>query len=517
MVSVTPSGNQRAEPTGSIKIEFSEKLDPKTVTSKTIVLSDNGKPVPGKLEYSGVTVTFTPDERLDLLGSYKLEVTTGVKDAGGTAMEEPYETTILVRDGVWSEEFAIEHTEGMVFSRLVSPAIDAYGNVIVVWGQEGTDRYVFSVWGRFYRLGEGWSAPFEIDKTDDDCENMSVAMNAKGDAVVAWSEVVEGKFQVKARRYVDGSWEDEPKRVDGVTAATSHFVVTAAMSPTGEAHVLWNYRLNNMDSIDGAHAKGTGAWSTPVTIGHASYLDRPAVAFNPDGNGFAFFYQQSSNDSSSLVAVRYLPGDNWQSTNIIENTEDTLRREVSAVADDNGGAYALSVRQNVGTNAYEIVSTRFTKANGFSPATVLLSLPAQPASVPQLASNGKDRIGSWSRFANLTDNAYSVLSDGADYGPEELRSNGDYSVNYGDVVPGIDRRGNGLLLFAQDASNDDDGPNVMFARLAGGEWSAAKRLNQKVAQYQDPRVAVAANGVAVAVWSRGIRRNAGSIFVSVFE
>src|SRR5690606_900775 len=131
----------------------------------------------------------------------------------------------------------------------------------------------------------------------------------------------------------------------------------------------------------------------------------------------------------------------------------------SAVADDNGGAYALSVRQNVGTNAYEIVSTRFTKANGFSPATVLLSLPAQPASVPQLASNGKDRIGSWSRFANLTDNAYSVLSDGADYGPEELRSNGDYSVNYGDVVPGIDRRGNGLLLFAQDASNDDDGPN----------------------------------------------------------
>jgi hypothetical protein len=35
--------------------------------------------------------------------------------------------------------------------------------------------------------------------------------------------------------------------------------------------------------------------------------------------------------------------------------------------------------------------------------------------------------------------------------------------------------------------------------------------------YQDPRLSVASNGIAIAAWSLGIRLNATSIYVSTFE
>jgi hypothetical protein len=64
VVSVTPSGDDLAEPTGVIEIEFSEGLDPDTVTLDNIKLLDGEVAVPGTLDYSGVTVTFTPDDQL---------------------------------------------------------------------------------------------------------------------------------------------------------------------------------------------------------------------------------------------------------------------------------------------------------------------------------------------------------------------------------------------------------------------------------------------------------------------
>ncbi len=193
-------------------------LDPETVTPESIQLLDGEVAVSGTLEYSGVTAVFTPDVRLDLLGAYTLSVTTGITDAGGTAMEDPYETDVQVRDGVWSEEMVIENPvdTGSIGPQLVSPVIDAYGNALVVWSQakSADATAVLNVWGRFYRPGEGWGDAFEIDQTEGDVSSVSVAMNAQGDAVVAWNQVENGENQVAARRYVGGDWEADTQRLD---------------------------------------------------------------------------------------------------------------------------------------------------------------------------------------------------------------------------------------------------------------------------------------------------------------
>jgi hypothetical protein len=521
VVSVTPSEDELAEPTGSIEIEFSEGLDPETVTLDSIQLLDGEVAVSGTLEYAGVTAVFTPDVRLDLLGSYTVSVTTDVTDADGTAMEDPYETEIQVRDGVWSEEMVIENASGNLHARLVSPVIDGYGNALVVWGQAAPDdpTGLTSVWGRFYRPGEGWGDAFEIDQTEGGCDNLSVAMNSDGDAVVAWNQTVEGVYGVAARRYIAGAWEDFAVRVDGLDTAVNAFIVTTAVSPTGEAHVFWKYNNGTDDYLKTTHAAPEADWSQPEPIGYNDRVAQPGVAFDPDGNGFAFFVTDSdlSGEQPTLYAIRYIASSGaWGSGQNIVNSSEASLQEVSVVADDEGGAYALSERYDGVTMTWDVMSTRFSKASGFSEAIGIDNLDSFPGSIPRLASNGSVRIASWGQSASSTQNAYSALGDGDGYAEQELRSDGDFDGEYGDVVAGVDRRGNALLLFAQQtpAMADDD---ILFSRLAAGEWSEAAKVNSDLAQYQDARVAVAANGVAIGVWSIGIRQVANSILVSVFE
>jgi hypothetical protein len=524
VVSVTPSGDDLAEPTGVIEIEFSEGLDPDTVTLDNIKLLDGEVAVPGTLDYSGVTVTFTPDERLDLLGTYTVKVTTDITDAQGTAMEDPYETTVRVRDGVWSEELVVENEDGNLLSSLTSPVIDARGNALVVWSQgKSSAPNVHSVWGRFFHPGEGWSDSFEIDETDSDCTGVSVAMNANGDAVVAWQQYENSEPQVMARRYVDGKW-DTAERLDVVPVPPSNgYDVTTAMSPTGEAHVFWIFNDGMYVNLHGSHAAGDEPWSKLEPIAARYQLSRPAVAFDPSGNGFVFFVARTSQSGGEtyLYGFRYIRSKKeWDYYNDpIANSHEALLDDISAVANDKGGAHVLFVRRNAGmSTTYDVAEAHFTKAEGFSSATAIDNLDTMPASVPFLATNGRARIAAWSQYASSTENAYSALSDGDGYLTQELRSDGDYSVEYGDVVAGLDRRGNGLILFAQVApGNDYKDVRILFARLAGGEWSEAVKINQEVAQYQDARVAVAANGVAVAAWSVGVRQTATSLRVAAFE
>jgi hypothetical protein len=520
VVSVTPSGDELAEPAGSIEIEFSEGLDPETVTLESIQLLDGEVAVSGTLEYSGVTAVFTPDVRLDLLGAYTVSVSTDITDIGGTAMEDPYETDVQVRDGVWGEEMVVENATGTLHPQLVSPVIDGYGNALVVWGQAAPDdpTGLTSVWGRFYRPGEGWGDAFEIDQTDGGCDNLSVAMNADGDAVVAWNQTVEGAYGVAARRYIAGAWEDFAVRVDALDTAVNAFIVTTAVSPTGEAHVFWNYNDGTDAYLKTTHAAPEADWSQPEPIGFNDRVAQPGVAFDPDGNGFAFFVTDSDSTGvkASLYAIRYIASSEaWGSGQSIVDSSEASFQEVSVVADDDGGAYALFERYDDQALTWDVMSTTFTKAAGFSDAIAIDILDSGPSSIPRLSSNGRVRVASWSQSASLTENAYSALGDGGAYAEQELRSDGDFDGEYGDVVAGVDRRGNALLLFAQQSPEMSD--DILFSRFAAGEWTEAMKVNSELAQYQDARVAVAANGMAVAVWSIGIRQVANSILVSVFE
>ena len=69
---------------------FSEPMDASTVTMTTFTVKAGSTAVPGTVNCSGTTATFTPTDNLAYSTSYTVTVTTGAKDLAGNALASDY-------------------------------------------------------------------------------------------------------------------------------------------------------------------------------------------------------------------------------------------------------------------------------------------------------------------------------------------------------------------------------------------------------------------------------------------
>jgi hypothetical protein len=76
-----------------VSAEFSEAMDPLTLTTSSFTLMDGAVVVPGSVSYSGMTAAYTPTSNLNAATTYTATVTTSVKSATGL---------FLVNDVVWT-------------------------------------------------------------------------------------------------------------------------------------------------------------------------------------------------------------------------------------------------------------------------------------------------------------------------------------------------------------------------------------------------------------------------------
>ena len=76
---------------GNISIAFSEALDPATVSTRTITVTDaDGNAAAGSVNYAGNAVIFTPSSPLIPGTVYTVTVTSGIKDLQGHAFQGDY-------------------------------------------------------------------------------------------------------------------------------------------------------------------------------------------------------------------------------------------------------------------------------------------------------------------------------------------------------------------------------------------------------------------------------------------
>jgi hypothetical protein len=73
-----------------ISVTFSEEMDPLTITNTTFIVMQGATVVEGTFTYSEGTVVFTPTNPLKPNSIYSVNITTGVKDLAGNAMESDY-------------------------------------------------------------------------------------------------------------------------------------------------------------------------------------------------------------------------------------------------------------------------------------------------------------------------------------------------------------------------------------------------------------------------------------------
>ena len=94
VISTIPINNATGVPLNQIvSANFSEALNPLTVTASTFTLQQGLTMVDGAVSYSGITATFTPTVALEQNAIYTATITTGVMNVAGVAMSYNYTWT----------------------------------------------------------------------------------------------------------------------------------------------------------------------------------------------------------------------------------------------------------------------------------------------------------------------------------------------------------------------------------------------------------------------------------------
>ncbi|HTU92029.1 MAG TPA: hypothetical protein VMF69_18240 [Gemmataceae bacterium] len=135
--------------------------------------------------------------------------------------------------------------------------------------------------------GKVWLPPLDVTGEGLRIWRPTVAVDGKGDVWVAWSQQIDGNWDIFYRRYSPpkegggGKWSDIVRLTDTPGA---DFHVVAATDAAGTVWLAWQgWRDNNFDILLAAPVEGH-AWNKPRTISASSANDwTPAIAADSQG------------------------------------------------------------------------------------------------------------------------------------------------------------------------------------------------------------------------------------------
>jgi len=524
-----------ADPRGSIRIYFSEPLDPATVTTDSVQIKDaSGALVSGPVTYADAVATFSPKGRMNLLGSYTVNVSQTVTDAGKTAMDRPFTSAFTVRDGVWgrSESAIATGTGGFDRNSIPVLASDGAGRAIAVWVQAPDGGSNAELFASQYNQLKGWTVPVKVNTNPVRCEKPSVSMNASGNFIVGWIEydaaVTPQPYSVQARRFIGGTWDEKSTRVDIASSAAyriEHQTVSVALAANGHSHVAWADFDNNTTTTPSVneygvlarHADATGTWDTSVTslsyIQAASGVSTPALAFDGDSNGFAA-YQLTTGSPAKTNTYVFRFTTKWGSSAIASGSGDGYAMPVALATNAAGDAVASWARAtavDANNTNYDLMASNYNKAWN-APVVISTAKTAilNPTKITMATSTwtGGSFLLAWSQSGGSPNHIYATEFKGTAWGTTTIISDGNHSSG----IPWLtaDGRGNALAVWYQASDSPPSGStnpfDIVFSRFVGaaGKWSESGRVSNAVAAYYYPQAVTLADGTVLAGWQRQI-------------
>lgn len=437
----------------AITVRFDEPVLVSEPADGLTLLDEAGQPVPGTVEVDGDTLRFVPANDLALLGSYTAVVTPAITDLAGTPLPSEHRVHLSVRDGIWDAlATPLEHSPAYVSHPDV--AMDARGNVVVVWAQYDstnvsvwanhhdarTSRWgapqriehddasyaieprvamdeagnAIAVWQRFdgtrhqvwanrYQAGAGWEEPAPLSVSDTaDAYEPRVAMNDAGAAIVVWRQTEDMTTQAWINRYVPGTgWgEAEPVQVDGQPAFIMGWDYTTPQVGIGADGDAIMTVLDHVHQILAVPHHASSGWGEAETLSQWS-IDPFALAMAPSGHALALW---SSRELPSIHAWRRDPAGASHADLLMlgEESGDLLRAgDVAVTPAGDGIALWFEHRfvfRHFWVSVYASAAQAWTSPEELFPAMAIH---------PRMAQVGMDSRGHA--------HAICILSDGNDY------------------------------------------------------------------------------------------------------
>jgi hypothetical protein len=142
--------------------------------------------------------------------------------------------------------------------------------------------------------GKTWSPPLEVSDPGLNVWRPTVTVDGKGVVWVAWSQQVDGDWEIFHRRYTPPSGDNTKGQWSEVTRVTrapgSDFHVVATTDSNGVVWLAWQgWRGDNFEILLSAQADGH-AWKEPRVISTSKANDwSPAIAADSKGNVYVAY------------------------------------------------------------------------------------------------------------------------------------------------------------------------------------------------------------------------------------
>ncbi len=230
-----------------VSLTFSEAINPASATDATVNLLSSGSSTPKTLALSsdGRTVTIKPTPAPDPGNpvTYSATPSSAITDLAGNALVVPADA--------WGWTLPVWWTVGgatlnqVISSNSDNPqiALDAKGNPVVAWSELGKvliKRWTGSAWSLVGTGPVNTVALGFFDKTP-------LALDSSGNPVVAWSESVPGTYdgRVFVKRWDGSTWQTVGNQAINLDQTKEAKDPTLALDSSGNPFVAWVENTND--------------------------------------------------------------------------------------------------------------------------------------------------------------------------------------------------------------------------------------------------------------------------------
>lgn len=385
-------------------------------------------------------------------------------------------------------------------------AMDTAGNALVVWNVPTSVGGLNVIRTIRYTPAAGWSAIETLSETGNwDAYAPHAGFDASGNAMVVWHQTDtgggSGNSIIMGRRYIAGTW-DLP-RVLSSNAAGNGVNARVAVTPAGEAFVVWRQGNGSANDINALRCETTTVTCDAVAVvdadaGNASD-QRIAVYDTGIANGLVAYavWKQNDGTRNNIWANRYANG-SWGTAELIEN-DDAGTASDPQIAVDSLGKATVVWHQSDGTRN-NIWAASYNSSGWTDPALVDTDDTAGAIN-PQIAfGSPTDPFVVWQQGDGTQFNIWTKRS-----------SSGLWSFPTAYTIENNDTGGaeNPQLaatpadtVFAVWQQSDGTRFNIWANRYTEGSgWGTAELIEfDDSGEAVSPRVVVDQNGNALAVW-----------------
>lgn len=280
-----------------------------------------------------------------------------------------------------------------------------------------------------------------------------------------------------------------------------------AVDSTGSAFAVWmqhdGSRYNLWASAYVLGSEGSGQWGQAElmeqTDDTASY---PRIALT--GNGDALAVWRQANDLWSSIGLASADGLlSWSTPALVEQNA-ALPTRPQLAADAAGNAIAVW-EQSDGTSS-SIWANHFLYSTGSWAVPELIESELSAASYPEISVDAAgNAVSVWLHFdganKSVWSNHYTVGSGGT--GSWGVAASIDSSTaQASEQRVAMDAEGNAIAIWVQSDGVSESIWVNRFTATAGGSWQGAELLESAAGAADDPHISLSSDGNAVAVWEQ---------------